>query len=161
MHNLYVREGQSASLLIKLIYWRDRVTWALLSWENPSSVNQVEMLNTMERHSSLLSERRIWGFWAFWNCTNNNKHTVWCPLGMIQWPWCKTCFFMFGCLHVFIKFRVHKLRGEQLVILKLFVQFFHLGAINRQRMRLTTPPTPQGRKAKALFLNVRQHMLKK
>lgn len=100
MHSLYVWEGQSAWLLIKIIYWRDRVTWALLSWENPSSVNQVEMLNAVERHTSLLSERRIWGFWAFWNCTNNNKHTVWCPLGTIQWTWCKTCFFMSGRLHV-------------------------------------------------------------
>lgn len=40
---------------------------------------------------------------------------------------------------------------------QLFIQFFHLGAINRQRVRLTTLPTSQGRKAKALFLNVRQH----
>lgn len=140
---------------------KDRVTWALLSLENPISINQVEMLNTMERHGSLLSQRWIWGFWALWNCTNNNKHAVWCPLGTIQWTWCKTCFFIFGCLHVLIKFRVQKLRGQQLVILKLFIQFFHPSAINRRRVRLTTLPTWRGRKAKALFLNVSQHMLKK
>lgn len=113
----------------------------------------------MERRSSLLSPRRIWGFWAFWNCTNNNKHAVWCPLGTIQWIWCKMSFFIFGCLHVFIKFRVHKLRGEQLIIFKLFMQFFHPSAINRQRVGLTTLPTSQGRKAKALFLNVTEHIL--
>lgn len=44
---------------------------------------------------------------------------------------------------------------------QLFIQFFHLSAINRQRVRLTTLPTSQGRKAKALFLNVSQHILKK
>lgn len=35
----------------------------------------------------------------------------------IQSTWCKMCFFIFGCLCVLTKFRVHKRRGEQLVIL--------------------------------------------
>lgn len=82
------------------------------------------------------------------------------PMNMMQNTYVRSC--LDTCVPLLSSVQCSQTEGwlteVQLVILNsLFMRFFHLSAINRQRVRLTPLPTARARKTDTAFLNVRQH----